>query len=62
MEDNEKVVLIASPKVAEELLKEDPEVKDALVVCTFATDDNTVVIVKHDDWAKLVDSGDVFER
>lgn len=61
MEDNEQVVLIVSPKVADELLKEHPELKDALVVCMFAPDD-TALVVKHDYWAKLVDGGDLFER
>lgn len=59
--DNEKVVLIVSPKVAEELLEKDSEVKDALIICMFAPDD-TALVVKYDDWNKLVDSGIVFER
>ena len=61
MDNNEKVVLIVSPKVAEELLEKDSEVKDALIICMFAPDD-TALVVKYDDWNKLVDSGIVFER
>lgn len=61
MEDNEKVILIVSPKVANELLEQDSELKEALVVCMFAPDD-TALVVKHDYWVKLVDSGIIFER
>lgn len=61
MDDNEKVVLIVSPKVADELLEQDSDVKDALVICMFAPDD-TALVVKHDYWTKLVDSGIIFER
>lgn len=61
MEDNEQVVLIVSPKVANELLEQDSDVKDALVICMFAPDD-TALVVKHDYWEKLVDGGIVFER
>lgn len=61
MDDNEKVVLIVSPKVANELLEQDSELKDVLVICMFAPDD-TALVVKHDYWAKLVDGGYIFER
>lgn len=61
MEDNEHGVLIVSPKVADELLKEYPELKDTLVVCMFAPDD-TALVVNRDYWKKLVDGGIVFER
>lgn len=49
MEDNEQVVLIVSPKVANELLEQDSDVKDALVICMFAPDD-TALVVNRDYW------------
>lgn len=61
MNDNEQVVLIASPKIALEMLERDETMNEMMVICMFAPDD-AVLVAKHEDWVKMVDNAEVFER
>ncbi len=59
MKDNEKVYVVASPDMAEEISK--TVLDDALIICTFMKP-NTVVTVKSEDFDKMIDDGVWFER
>ena len=59
MKDNEKVYVVASPDMAEEISK--TVLNDALIICTFMKP-NTVVTVKSEDFEKMIDDGVWFER
>ena len=59
MKDNEKVYVVASPDMAKEISK--TTLDDALIICTFMKP-NTVVVVKSEDFEKMIDDGVWFER
>lgn len=61
MTGNDRVLFVASPDVAEEMLKQDNEIAGAMLICMFAPSD-TALVVKYDDWANMVDNGEVFVR
>lgn len=59
MSEDEKVYVVASPDMAEEISK--TILDDALIICTFMKP-NTVVAVKSEDFDKMIDNGVWFER
>ena len=59
MKDNEKVYVVASPDMAKEISK--TTLDDALIICTFMKP-NTAVVVKSEDFEKMIDDGVWFER
>ena len=61
MTENDKVLLVASPDVAREMLEQDEKIAGAMLICMFAPSD-TALVVKYDDWANMVDNGEVFVR
>lgn len=61
MKDDEKVLLIVSPKVAKEMLEKDKNLSDIMLICMFAPDD-AALVVKEEDWVRMVDNGEIFER
>lgn len=61
MRDDENVLVVVSPNVAIEMLENDKTMTDLMLICMFAPDD-TALVVKHEDWARMVDNGEVFER
>ena len=61
MRDDENVLLVVSPKVAKEMLEHGDAMTDVLLICMFAPDD-TALVVKQEDWARMIDNGEIFER
>lgn len=61
MKDDEKVLLIVSPNVAVEMLEKDESLSDMMLICMFAPED-TALVVKEEDWVRMVDNGEIFER
>ena len=61
MKDEEKVLLIVSPNVAVEMLEKDKSLSDMMLICMFAPED-TALVVKEEDWVRMVDNGEIFER
>lgn len=61
MRDDENVLIVVSPNVAIEMLEKDKTMTDVMLICMFAPDD-TALVVKQEDWARMVDNGEVFER
>lgn len=61
MRDDENVLIVVSPNVAIEMLEKDKTMTDAMLICMFAPDD-TALVVKQEDWARMVDNGEIFER
>lgn len=61
MKDDEKVLLIVSPNVAIEMLGKDKSLSDMMLICMFAPED-TALVVKEEDWIRMVDNGEIFER
>lgn len=61
MRDDENVLLVVSPKVAKEMLEYGDAMTDVLLICMFAPDD-TALVVKQEDWARMIDNGEIFER
>ena len=59
MSEDEKVYVVASPDMAEEISK--TILDDTLIICTFMKP-NTVVAVKSVDFDKMIDDGMWFER
>ena len=59
MSEDEKVYVVASPDMAEEISK--TMLYDALIICAFMKP-NTVVAVKSEDFDKMIDDGIWFER
>ena len=59
MSEDEKVYVVVSPDMAEEISK--TILDDALIICTFMKP-NTVVAVKSEDFDKMIDDGVWFER
>ena len=54
-------ILIAAPDTALLLMDNDAELKNEIVICTFAPK-GTAVLVRKEDWEKMIDNGDVYER
>ena len=61
MKNDEKVLLIVSPNVAVEMLEKDKGLSDMMLICMFAPED-TALVVKEEDWTRMVDNGEIFER
>lgn len=61
MKDDEKVLLIVSPNLAVEMLEKDKGLSDMMLICMFAPED-TALVVKEEDWVRMVDNGEIFER
>lgn len=61
MKDDEKVLIVVSPNVAVEMLEKDKNLSDMMLICMFAPDDKALV-VKKEDWIRMIDNGEVFER
>lgn len=61
MKEDEKVLLIVSPNVAVEMLEKDKGLSDMMLICMFAPDDEALV-VKEEDWIRMIDNGEVFVR
>ena len=61
MKDDEKVLIVVSPNVAVEMLEKDKGLSDMMLICMFAPED-TALVVKEEDWARMVDNGEIFER
>ena len=61
MRDDENVLIVVSHNVAIEMLEKDKTMTDVMLICMFAPDD-TALVVKQEDWARMVDNGEVFER
>ena len=61
MKDYEKVLIVASPNVAVEMLEKDKSLSDMMLICMFAPED-TALVVKEEDWIRMVDNGEIFER
>ena len=61
MKDDEKVLIVASPNVAVEMLEKDKSLSDMMLICMFAPED-TALVVKEEDWVYMVDNGEIFER
>lgn len=61
MRDDENVLLVVSPKVAKEMLEHGDATTDVLLVCMFAPDD-TALVIKQEDWVRMIDNGEIFER
>ena len=61
MKDEEKVLLIVSPSLAVEMLEKDKGLSDMMLICMFAPED-TALVVKEEDWVRMVDNGEIFER
>ena len=61
MRDDENVLIVVSHNVAIEVLEKDKTMTDVMLICMFAPDD-TALVVKQEDWARMVDNGEVFER
>ena len=61
MKDDEKVLLIVSPNMAVEMLEKDKSLSDMMLICMFAPE-NTALVVKEEDWVRMVDNGEIFER
>ena len=59
MSEDEKVYVVVSPDMKEEISK--TILYDVLVVCTFMKP-NTVVAVKCVDFDRMIDNGTRFER
>ena len=52
MNDNDKVVVFCNSKTAEELIKDDSEIKEALVISDLIPDTDAIVVKKQEflDW------------
>ena len=61
MRDDENVLVVVSPKVAKEMLEHGDPMTDVLLICMFAPDD-TALVVKQEDWVRMIDNGEIFER
>lgn len=61
MRDDENVLVVVSPNVAIEMLENDKTMTDLMLICMFAPDD-TALVVKQEDWTRMVDNGEIFER
>lgn len=61
MKDDEKVLLIVSPNAAVEMLEKDKSLSDMMLICMFAPED-TVLVAKEEDWIRMIDNGEIFER
>ena len=61
MKNDEKVLLIVSPNGAVEMLEKDKGLSDMMLICMFAPED-TALVVKEEDWTRMVDNGEIFER
>lgn len=59
MREDEKVYVVASPDMAEQISK--TSLYDALIICTFMKP-NTVAVVRSEDFDKMIDDGVWFER
>lgn len=61
MNENEKVLLVVSPNVAVRMLEEDEQFSELMLICMFAPED-TVLVVRAEDWDTMVDNGELFVK
>ena len=61
MDENKKVLFVVSPNVAVRMLEEDEQSSESMLICMFAPED-TVLVVKAEDWDTMVDNGELFVR